>query len=558
MNMKRNSILSVLASVFALASVSFVITSCGEDDDLGAAPIVSVSPSALQDIPGATVSFDATVTAPNGGQALVFSGVTLASVPLNGQASQTVTVNYTIPANAVVGSTILIVVTAVDNSSLNSLPATVSVTVGDPKPVVTIQGNISAANNNWVATNRYLLRGKVIVPDGVTLAIAPGTIIFGEKETEGTLVVNRGGKINAAGTAANPIVFTSNAPKGFRNRGDWGGVVLLGRDYNSNGANALIEGLAGGAGSQDGLYGPGEGDAIGNEDSGVLQYVRIEFAGIDLSQDNELNSLTMGSVGSATDIDHIVVSFANDDAYEWFGGSNDHKYLIAYSTLDDDFDSDRGYIGRVQYGAIIREATIADVSGSRAWESSSNSNATPPTVGGVSRHSKPVFANITVWGPLMFRSAAQIDGFYRAAVEVNTSNQLELYNSIITGFPTSANFATAGATVINNVFAANGGGQTATGANIPASFASDNTFEGDVTTIFGPFPSGSTYNFNNLPVNQVATSPYITGAPAIPAGSNADGFFTAEAFYGAWGTTPGAGWNFGAGWINLDPNNAEY
>lgn len=555
--MKRNSILSILASVFVLAALSFATTSCS-DDELGAAPTVSVTPSTIQDIPGATVSFEAAVTAPNGGQLLVFSGASIANVTLNGQSTQTVTVNYTIPANAVIGSTILVVVTAVDNSSLNSLPATVTITVGDPKPVVVVQGNISAANNNWVATNRYLLRGKVVVPNGVTLTIAPGTIIFGEKETEGTLIVNRGGKLNAVGTAANPIVFTSNAPKGFRNRGDWGGVVILGRDYNSNGANALIEGLAGGAGSQDGLYGPGDGAAIPNDDSGKLKYARIEFAGIDLSQDNELNSLTMGSVGSTTEIDHIVVSFANDDAYEWFGGSNDHKYLIAYSTLDDDFDSDRGYIGRVQYGAIIREATIADVSGSRAFESSSNSTNPAPTVGGVSRHSKPIFANITVWGPLLFRAAAQIDGFYRAAVEVNSFNQFELYNSIITGFPTSANFATAGSTVINNIFAANGGGQTATGANVPANFASGNTFEANVTNIFGAFPSGSVYSFTNLPINQAAASPYITGAPAIPAGSNVGNFFTNEAFYGAWGTAPGAGWNFGAGWINLNPNNEDY
>ncbi|MBX2944306.1 MAG: hypothetical protein KF725_00620 [Cyclobacteriaceae bacterium] len=555
--MKRNSILSVLASVMMLASLNFIITSCS-DDDLGAAPTVSVTPATLQDIPGASVSFEAAVTAPNGGQALVFSGVSIASVALNGQSTQTVTVNYTIPANAVIGSTILIVVTAVDNSGLNSLPATVTITVGDPKPVVVVQGNISATNNNWVATNRYLLRGKVVVPNGVTLTIAPGTIIFGEKETEGTLIVNRGGKLNAVGTAANPIVFTSNAPKGFRNRGDWGGVVLLGRDYNSNGANALIEGLAGGAGSQDGLYGPGDGAAIPNDDSGKLKYARIEFAGIDLSQDNELNSLTMGSVGSATEIDHIVVSFANDDAYEWFGGSNDHKYLIAYSTLDDDFDSDRGYIGRVQYGAIIREASIADISGSRAWESSSNSNNPAPTIGGVTRQSKPIFANVTVWGPLLFRPANQIDGFYRAAVEVNSFSQVEIYNSIITGFPTSANFATAGSTVINNIFAANGGGQTATGANVPANFASGNTFEANVTTIFGAFPSGSVYSFTSLPINQAATSPYIAGAPAIPAASNVGNFFTTESFYGAWGTSPGAGWNFNAGWINLNPNNADY
>ncbi len=528
-----------------------MVVSCDDDETVGAAPTVNVDPSTIQDTPGSAISFDVTVTAPNGGQLLTFVGASIPNVSLNGQSSQTVTVDYNIPANAVIGSTILVVVTAVDNSNLNSLPATVTITVGDPTPTVVVEGNLAGVQN-WVSTNRYLLRGKVYVVDGGTLNIEAGTKIFGEKQTDGTLVVNRGGKINAVGTAANPIVFTSNAPKGFRNRGDWGGVVLLGRDYNSNDASALIEGLAGAAGSENGLYGPGAGAAIGNDNSGKLQYVRIEFAGIDLSQDNELNSLTMGSVGSATEIDHIVVSYANDDAYEWFGGSVNHKYLVAYSTLDDDFDTDRGYIGKVQFGAVIREGTIADISGSRAWESSSNSNATPPTVGGVSRHSKPVFANISVWGPLMFRAANQIDGFYRAAVEVNSFNQIELYNSIITGFPNSANFATAGSTVKDNVFAKNTT-QTATGANAPVDFATDNILEADVTIIFGAYPSGSVYSFTNLPVFQTATSPYLTGAPAL-----ADAFFESVPYYGAFGTTAAAGWNFAAGWINLDPNNADY
>jgi hypothetical protein len=421
----------------------------------------------------------------------------------------------------------------------------------EPDVLEVLEGDITS-NITLDASMQYLLRGKVYVQSGATLTIPAGTILFGEKSTEGTLVISRGGKIDAQGTADNPVVMTSNAPLGFRNRGDWGGLVVLGLAYNSNGDNALVEGLAGAAETDNGLYGPKGAAAIDNDNSGTLKYVRIEFAGIDLSQDNELNSLTMGSVGSGTTIDHILVSYANDDAYEWFGGSVNQKYLIAYSTLDDDFDTDRGYNGKTQFAVVVRDGTVADISGSRAFESSSNSNAVAPTFGGTSRHSNPKFANVSVFGPLMFRAAANTSGNYRAAVEVNSFSQVELYNSIITGFPTSANFATAGSSVVNNIFSAHTA-QTPIGANVPAEFATQNTLEGTITNIFGPFPSGSLYSFSSIPFFQHADSPYIADAPALT-----DEFFEDVAYYGAFGTAASTEWNWAAGWVNLDPNNADY
>lgn len=114
-----------------------------------------------------------------------------------------------------------------------------------------------------------------------------------------------------------------------------------------------------------------------------------------------------------------MVTYANDDAYEWFGGSVNHKYLIAYSTIDDDLDTDRGYNGKIQYGLIVRDPMIADFSGARAWESSSFTQTTAPTVGGIARHSAPKFSHVTVVGPLLFRTSAQINQFYRAALEID-------------------------------------------------------------------------------------------------------------------------------------------
>ncbi len=423
----------------------------------------------------------------------------------------------------------------------------------DEDTLEVLEGEITA-NLTLDASKQYLIRGKVYVQSPATLTIPAGTIIFGEKESDGTLIINRGAKIDAKGTAEKPIIMTSQAPAGFRNRGDWGGVVILGKAYNSNGGSATIEGITASAGSENGVYGPGTGDAQDADNSGFLQYTRIEFAGIALSQDNELNSLTMGSVGSGTTIDHIVISYANDDAYEWFGGSVNHKYLVAYSTLDDDFDTDRGYNGNIQYGAVIRASLVADISGSRAWESSSNSNATAPTVGGISRHSAPTFSHVTVWGPYLFAAANASSNFYRAGLEINSNSAIKVYNSIITGFPNSANFATAGSTVSKNVFAANTT-QAASGASAPADFATANTLEASITNILGAFPSGSVYSFTNLPVLQAANSPYLTGATNLSANNS---FFENTAHYGAFGSSAGAGWNISSAWFVLDPINTNY
>jgi hypothetical protein len=417
------------------------------------------------------------------------------------------------------------------------------------------------------ASKKYLLQGKVYVQSGGEIVIPAGTLIIGEKNSDGTLIINRGGKIDAQGTATNPIVFTSQGPVGFRNRGDWGGVVILGRGYTNGNANSVIEGLTASAGSDNGLYGPGSSAPAESESSGIMRYVRIEFAGIDLSLDNELNSLTMGAVGSGTEIDHIMVSYANDDAYEWFGGSNNHKYLIAYSTLDDDFDSDRGWNGKVQYGLVVRDPLQADVSGSRAFECSSN-NASPAEHGGISRHSAPVFSNITVLGPRLFRLS--VDGFYQAAVEINSSSNIKIYNSIITGFPTGIRWNGSGAesVVHGNVFAANTALTATSGSStVPEEFTGTdgNIAEEDVQNIFGPFTAKNSsgdanntiYLLSGLGRNpfQNAGSDFLAGAINLNA---SDSFFDNVAYKGAFGTTSGADWNFTSGWVNWDPINTEY
>lgn len=436
----------------------------------------------------------------------------------------------------------------------------------NPAPVTSeeeyevLEGSITSSMS-LDAAKKYLLRGKVYVQSGATLTIPAGTKIYGEKDTDGTLIINRGGKIDAQGTADNPIVMTSQAEPGFRNRGDWGGVVILGKAYTNGSASSTIEGISSSAGSEDGLYGPGTSAPADDDNSGVMRYVRIEFAGIALSQDNELNTLTMGAVGSGTQIDHIMVSYANDDAYEWFGGAVNHKYLIAYSTLDDDFDTDRGYNGKVQHALVVRDPNQADFSGSRAWESSSNNTANVgdlPNHGGTARHSAPVFANVTVLGPRLFRAAGAVNGFYQAALEINSSSNINVYNSIVTGFTTGVrwNNSGEGAMVSNNVFAHHGANAAASGAStVPADFASTNTEEADIQTILGSYTSESLYNFDAPPFFQTGTSPYLAGAPSMSA---IDPFFDDVAHYGAFGSSAGGEWNFASKWIEWNPADISY
>lgn len=543
---------SRLIAVFIALFSMPMIQSCDNEDPKPVTPSIT-APSTTTDVQiGVATDLTFTYTAPGGfaSSSVTATGGT-AVVKTDGNAGETegsIVVTFTAGSAAGAGSVTLTVTDKANQSISNTGLLNITLTA----QTITLEGNITT-NTTLDATKRYLIKGKVYVTAPAKLTIPAGTLLFGDKDSDATLIINRGASIDAQGTAANPIIMTSNAPKGFRNRGDWGGLVILGKAYNSNGPSATIEGITASAGSENGVYGPGTSNAADNDNSGILKYVRIEFAGIALSQDNELNSLTLGSVGSGTTIDHIMVSYGNDDAYEWFGGSVNHKYLIAYSTIDDDFDTDRGYNGKIQYALVVRDPAVADFSGSRAWESSSNNSATAPTVGGTSRHSAPKFSHVTVLGPLLFRAAASVNGFYRAALEINSNSAIVVHNSIIAGFPNSTNFATAGSTVTGNVFVANTT-QAAAGAAAPGSFATDNTLDNTVTGIFGAFPSGSLYNFENFPKFQTGTSPYLTGAMDL----SADAFFENAAHKGAFGTASAADWNYTAGWVNFDPNNASY
>lgn len=228
---------------------------------------------------------------------------------------------------------------------------------------------IPAATGTMTLTSDkvWVLDGLTYVADGETLTIEPCTRIEGVSGTPpSTLIVSRGATIMAEGTADEPILFTSEVPEGGRAAGDWGGVMLLGKASNFNGEEVLIEGLADAEENH-------HGGTADDDSSGVLTYIRIEFGGYELSANNEINGLTMGSVGSGTVIDHIMVNTTLDDCFEWFGGTVNADHLVCNNGGDDMFDADQGYTGTLEFlFGRAQESSSSDPNGFEMDSSLSN------------------------------------------------------------------------------------------------------------------------------------------------------------------------------------------
>ena len=428
----------------------------------------------------------------------------------------------------------------------------------------------------------YLLKGWVYIADGAELTIEPGTIIKGDKQTMASLIVERGGKLIARGTASEPIVFTSEEAKGMRRPGDWGGLIICGKAPH-NAGEAQIEG------------GPrtkhGGNDA--HDNSGVLSYVRVEFAGYPFATDQEINGITFGSVGDGTQIDHVQVSYSNDDSFEWFGGTVNCKNLVCYNGWDDDFDTDNGYSGNVQYGLVVRNSRLADKSQSNGFESdndASGSTASPFT--------SATFSNITFVGPKAVDSKFQNTadyinggsmnpnngsglGKFQAAMQIRRGSRLNCVNSVAFGYPIglildgekgdTQSQAKAGNLRLQNIWFAD---MDITGSD------ANKLYEDVLVTGYGadkkPVTDPSQKSFSSTfflaqqgnKVSDLASwmlSPISplevglmpgAGSPLLNAASF-DGvsstFFDKVNFIGAFGSE-----NWLSGWTNFDPENTDY
>lgn len=400
---------------------------------------------------------------------------------------------------------------------------------------------------------KYTLRGYVYVTNRAILTFAPGSVIVGDTSAskKGALIVERNSKLIADGTSTDPIVFTSGKAAGQRSPGDWGGIILLGNAPTNHATTPTIEG---GVNAQ-------FGGSIANDNSGILRYVRIEFAGIAADPGSEINGLTCGGVGAGTILENIQVSFGNDDAYEFFGGTVNAKNIVAFATADDDFDFDNGYVGRIQFAVSCRKPDFVDGgdagNGIECDNNAGETTATPRT--------RPQLSNFTIIGPNSATAAAN----HNYSLRFRRSTQFVFRNSIIMGhpdggfsvessngvtdFPTITDYYVNNASEFkNNLVHAEANPYRSNQATVATAAQIKTKAEADGSVTYtniadiqleNPFYSTSP---NFLPKTG---SPALTGASFT--GMNAA--FTATTYRGAFGPT-----NWTSGWTNWDPQNNAY
>jgi hypothetical protein len=331
-----------------LATMALAIAACGSDDDGGGngpTPLTAPTNLVAQATSSTAIQVDfSTVTGATGytvERAVGTGAFALLSEPVTNSFTDTgllpsSTYRYRVAARST---------DAALTSPFSSEVATTTLAPG--RAVVDVTTDITASTT-WVADNVYRLRGFRKVANGAVLTIQPGTRIEGDVGTIGSsLFVLRGAQILANGTVDFPIVFTSSQAAGTRRPGDWGGLIIVGNGLINRADPTNLEGTG-----TDPVTNPLINYAGGTDNassSGTLRYVRVEFAGFGPAQDQELNSFTFAAVGSGTTMEYLQSLSGLDDAFEWFGGAVDGKYLVSYESGDDHFDMSEGYVGRLQY-----------------------------------------------------------------------------------------------------------------------------------------------------------------------------------------------------------------
>lgn len=425
---------------------------------------------------------------------------------------------------------------------------------------VALSGSLTG-NRTLSADSIYQITGLYKIESGAVLTIPKGTLIYGDNTgTQNGIQVQQGGRIEANGTANCPIIFTSALPQGQRNPGDWAGIILLGNAPINNGTGtpptATIEGGTGG------VY----GGTTANDNSGTLKYVRIEYAGSLFSANNEINTLTMGGVGSGTTIDYVQASYGLDDSFEWFGGTVNVNHLVSFAALDDDFDSDNGYSGIGQWMFAYRDSSKYDISTSNGMEADNNSGGTAATP-----LSHPKFANVTIVGPKY--DGSTVNALWGRGGHWRRATNYQMYNSIVTGFneglrldggviataiagaaacpqPTSfeAKGVLLGAPTVINV----AGGVNATDAANWFGCGGVNLSGGNG---YPALVAVANANLNSPDPRPTVASPAATSGVTLPA---AFGGRPSTTYSGAFdpATSRGAQWDYG--WTNYDPQRTTY
>lgn len=427
------------------------------------------------------------------------------------------------------------------------------------------QGRIvpNASGNvlNLSASNTYLLDSVTRVPAGYTLNIPAGTTIQtgtartytvtnpldpSEVETRsiaGVLVVEKGGKLNANGTATAPVVFT--AASANPSAGDFGGIILLGNAPTNKPGTQEIEGLPKAPTAGGNTY----GGSVANDNSGSLKYVRIEYPGIRLFENQEINGLTLGGVGSGTTLEHIQVSWSADDSFEFFGGTVNAKWLIANRGDDDDFDFDFGYSGKIQFAVGLKDpnsthSTSGGSSDANGIESDNDNTGANPANTPITR---PILSNFTLLG---YNSSTSTD--LRNGNRWRRSSSLKIRNSVIAGFPGGAAFESVTATGADFTYNILHAYSSLYPAGTAPSFVANVTTSTAISNVGTALGLGAANPFYNSAAgyNLNAARPTSTSTTSF-AGTDYSSFFTPTTYKGAIApASVGANW-LAEAWVVL-------
>ncbi|MBA3553961.1 MAG: fibronectin type III domain-containing protein [Gemmatimonadales bacterium] len=375
------------------------LAACGDDDNSGP-PATPPAPVGLTATAATETSINVTWTAVSGATGYVLERAVGSGSQSFAQVGGSLTATTYTDTDVTTNTAYSYRVAAVNGNGTGTFSSPVSVTPAGPK-VATISEDV-AASRTLYADTVYTLSGFVKVANGATLTIQAGTTILGDVTVPGSsLFILRGARIDAQGTATAPIVFTSSRPAGQRQPGDWGGLLIIGNGIINRTPPVLTEGPAG----ETEEYSGGTDNA---DNSGTLRYVRIEFAGYDVSNGagQELNSLSMYAVGSGTTLEYVQSLAGLDDSFEWWGGAVDGRYLVSYESGDDHFDWTEGYRGRNQFLIAFQSTRIPPAPNAgipatdpQGFEADGCNGASCPAGFASEPFSVPVFANFTLVGP---------------------------------------------------------------------------------------------------------------------------------------------------------------
>lgn len=414
--------------------------------------------------------------------------------------------------------------------------------------------NAIAANTTLTSDRVWILKGETHVQAGAVLTVQAGTVIKSDVSQKGALIVDKGARLEAVGTASSPIIFTSGKPVSERAPGDWAGITIIGRAPTNRTSVGTVEG---GVTGQFGL------DNSPADNSGTLKYVRIEYAGVAVAQGSEVNALSLYAVGSGTTLDHIQISYAKDDAYEFFGGTVNGKYLISYGTSDDDFDFDLGYTGKLQFGVVLRRPELADI-GDQGNGIEADNEPTVPGTGASQPNTRFVISNFTMLGS---NGAAGEHEKQWYAMRLRRAVQFVVVNSVIGGFKEagfsieSAQSATAyqaGTSVFkNNIITALKqtylADASATGVLTAAAMQTKAESEGNATLAnAAALNLSAPFNLNAPNFQPLAGSPALAGTWIAPEANST--FFTQVSYRGAFAAND----TWANGWTNFTPGTTAY